>query len=119
MKKRVMLAFGILIAVGLLLMVVAKSSGGNASASAAPDQIIKCPASLVAPYGGNGWSTIQVQANFAAAAVTPQGLMTCQYGFTSPTPTPFFGIQRRCPPRHKCVVEGNGFRITPLMPQPE
>ena len=118
MKKRVMPAFGILIAVGLLLMVVAKSSGSNAAASAAPDQIIKCPASLVAPYGGNGWSTIQVQANFAAAVVTPQGVMTCQYGFGQ-QPNPFFGIQKRCPPGHRCVVQGNGFRVTPLMPQPE
>lgn len=118
MKKRAMLAFAILIAVGLLLMTVTKSSGSDASAPATPDQIIKCPVSLVAPYGGNGWTTIQVQANFAAAVVSPQGLMTCQYGFGQ-QPAPFFGIQRRCPPGHRCVVEGNGFRVTPLIPKPE
>jgi hypothetical protein len=118
MKKRAMMVFGILLAAGLLLMTVTKSSGSDASALAMPDQIIKCPVSLVAPYGSNGWSTIQVQANFAAAAVTPQGLMTCQYGFGQ-QPKPFFGIQKRCPPGHRCVVQGNGFRATPLIPQPE
>jgi hypothetical protein len=56
-----------------------------------------------------------VQANFAAAMVSPQGVMTCQYGFGGPHPKPFFGIQKPCPAGFKCVAERNGFRTIPAI----
>jgi len=116
MKIHAKPVLGLLIAVGLLLITVTKSPSSNAEASAGPDNFIQCPASLVAPYGGNdGWSTIQVQANFAAALVTPQGVMVCQYGFGSPHPKPFFGIEKPCPAGNRCVAQRNGFRVIPAI----
>ena len=78
MKKCVKQACGLCVSVGMLLTAIILPSD---NATAAPGQSIACPASLSAPYGGNdGWSSIQVQANFADALVS-EGLMTCQYGF--------------------------------------
>jgi hypothetical protein len=111
MRKQVTLMLGLLIVLGVFFAASTKSSTGYASPQA---RFIPCPANLVAPYGGSdGWSTIQVQANFAKAIVTPQGLMTCQYGFGGPKPKPFFGVSKPCPAGMHCVVQGNGFRITP------
>jgi hypothetical protein len=112
MKKKMTLMLGLLIVLSVVFTVSTRSSSGYASAQA---RFVQCPANLVAPYGGNGWSTIQVQANFAKAVVTPQGLMTCQYGFggPNPKPKPFFGVSQPCPAGMHCVVQGNGFRITP------
>jgi hypothetical protein len=110
MKKHLTLMLGLFMILGVFLAASTRSSSGYASAQT---NFVPCPANLVAPYGGNGWSTIQVQANFAKAIVTPQGLMTCQYGFGGPKPKPFFGVSKPCPAGHHCVVQGNGFRITP------
>jgi hypothetical protein len=112
MKKQITLVLGLLIVLGVFFTASTRSSSGFASAQT---NFVPCPANLVAPYGGNGWSTIQVQANFAKAIVTPQGLMTCQYGFggPNPKPRPFFGVSKPCPAGKHCVVQGNGFRITP------
>jgi hypothetical protein len=112
MKKHMTLVAGLLIVLGAFLTASTGSSNGLAAGQA---RFVACPASLVAPYGGNGWSTIQVQANFAKAVVTPQGLMTCQYGFggPNPKPKPFFGVSQPCPAGMHCTVSGNGFKITP------
>jgi len=82
--------------------------------TAAQAVAIPCPSSLTAPFGGmEGWSTINVQANFAKAVVDERRrLMTCQYGFGQ-MPEPFFGIQKPCPMGRRCVVKGNGFRLLP------
>jgi hypothetical protein len=113
MKKNMTLMLGLLIVLSVFFAASTRSSSGYASAQT---RFVPCPANLVAPYGGSdGWSTIQVQANFAKAIVTPQGLMTCQYGFggPNPKPKPFFGVSKPCPAGLHCVVQGNGFRITP------
>lgn len=113
MKKKITLMLGLLIVLSVVVVVSTRSSSGYAAAQA---RFIPCPANLIAPYGGSdGWSTIQVQANFAKAVVTPQGLMTCQYGFGGPIPKPkpFFGVSKPCPAGMHCVVKGNGFSITP------
>lgn len=113
MKKKSKLAFGLLIAIGVFLAATPSSQSDPASATQA--QFIECPANLVAPYGGDdGWSTIQVQANFARAIVSPKGLMTCQYGFCGRPPRPFFGIQKPCPAGFRCIAVRNGFRLVPI-----
>jgi hypothetical protein len=113
MRKQITLMLGLLIVLGVFFTASTRSSSGYASPQT---RFVPCPANLVAPYGGSdGWSTIQVQANFAKAIVTPQGLMTCQYGFggPNPKPKPFFGVSKPCPAGMHCVVQGNGFRIIP------
>ena len=111
MNKHAKLAIGTFVAVGLLLLLAAQSRSINASA--APDNFVGCPPHLIAPYGGGGgWSSIQVQANFAAAVVTQQNLMVCQYGFGQ-HPRPFFGIEKPCPSGFRCIAERDGFRLTP------
>ena len=107
MKKTAMLVIGLLMTVGVMFAGAPPSSNGNAAA--APDSFIPCPPHLVAPYGGNGWSTVNVQANFAHAMVTPQRIMVCQYRFGSGAT--FFGIEKPCPPRARCIAERDGFRI--------
>jgi hypothetical protein len=113
MKKYTTLMLGLFIVVSVSLATSTRSVSGYAAAQ--PGNFVACPAFLVAPFGGNGWSTIQVQANFAAAIVTPQGLMTCQYGFGGPIPKPkpFFGVSKPCPAGFRCVAERNGFRLRP------
>ena len=106
MKKTAMVLIGLLMAVGVMFAGATPSSRGNA---AAPDSFIPCPPHLVAPYGGNGWSTVDVQANFAHAMVTPQRVMVCQYRFGSGTT--FFGIEKPCPAGMRCIAERDGFRI--------
>lgn len=110
MKVHTKLGLGLLIAAALLFATASQSSDGNA---ATPQQnFIECPASLIAPYGGSGgWSTIQLQANFAKA-VMDGTKMTCQYGFGA-NPKPVFGIQKPCPAGLKCVPFKNGFKLTP------
>jgi len=105
MKKTAMVLIGLLMAVGVMFAGATPSSSGNAAA----DSFIPCPPHLVAPYGGSGWSTVNVQANFAHALVTPQRVMVCQYRFGSGTT--FFGIEKPCPPGSRCIAERDGFRI--------
>jgi hypothetical protein len=107
MKKTAMLVLGLLMAVGVMFAGATPSLSGNALAE--PDSFIPCPAHLVAPYGSNGWSTVNVQANFTHALVTPQGLMVCQYRFGSGAA--FFGIERACPAGSRCTAERDGFRV--------
>jgi hypothetical protein len=108
MKKTAMLVIGLLMAVGVMFAGAIPSLSGNAAAH--PDSFIPCPAHLVAPYGGSGgWSTVNVQANFAHALVTPQRLMVCQYRFGSGAT--FFGIERPCPVGSRCIAEPDGFRV--------
>ena len=113
MNKPARLALGVLIAVGILLTTASPSLSDPASAAQA--NFVKCPPHLVAPYGGDdGWSSITVQANFVRAVMAPKGLMTCQYGFGK-HPTPFFGIQKPCPPGFRCVAVRGGFRVLPII----
>jgi hypothetical protein len=108
MKKTAMLVIGLLMAVGVMFAGATPSSSGNALA--VPDSFIPCPAHLVAPYGGGGgWSTVNVQANFAHAMITPQNVMVCQYRFGSGIP--FFGIEKPCPVGSRCIAERDGFRV--------
>jgi hypothetical protein len=107
MKKTAMLMIGLLMAVGVMFAGATPSSSGNASAD--PDSFVPCPAHLVAPYGSAGWSTVNVQANFAHALVTPQGVMVCQYRFGGGAT--FFGIEKPCPAGARCLAERDGFRI--------
>jgi hypothetical protein len=110
MKKSVKLAFGILLVVGAVLAGATPSPSRNASAN--PDSFIPCPPHLVAPYGGmGGWSTVNVQANFAHAMVTPQRMMVCQYRFGAGAT--FFGIEKPCPVGSRCIAERDGFRVRP------
>ncbi len=110
MKRTLHLVLVILI-LGCALPAGAKTfSRGKAS----PNQVafMTCPTHLIAPYGGmDGWSTINVQANFARALMSPTRMMTCQYRFG--TGRPFFGIQKPCPPGARCIPVRNGFRILP------
>ena len=109
MNRRLTVIFGVLIVGCGLLAAAFGSSRGKA---AAPALSVPCPASLVAPYGGSdGWSTVNVQANFARAVMSPDKKMTCQYRFGSGAI--FFGIQKPCPAGSVCVVRRNGFLITP------
>jgi hypothetical protein len=107
MKKTATLVIGLLMAVGVMFARATPSSSGNALAN--PDSFVTCPSHLVAPYGGGGWSTINVQANFAHALVTPQGVMVCQYRFGSGAA--FFGIEKPCPAGARCIPERDGFRV--------
>ncbi len=110
MKRSAKVAFAILIAVGAVLAGASQSSSRNATVN--PDSFVPCPPHLIAPYGGiSGWSTVNVQANFARALVTPQGLMVCQYRFGSGAP--FFGIEKPCPAGSRCIAERDGFRVHP------
>jgi predicted metal-binding transcription factor (methanogenesis marker protein 9) len=109
MNRTLTIVFGILLIGGGLLVAALGSSRGKAAAAAS---FVPCPAHLVAPYGGtDGWSTINVQANFARALMAPGNKMTCQYRFGSGSV--FFGIQKPCPVGSLCVAVRNGFRITP------
>ena len=108
MKKTAILVIGLLMAVGVMFAGATPSSSGNALAN--PDSFIPCPPHLVAPYGGSGgWSTVNVQANFAHALVTPAHIMVCQYYFGSGAT--FFGIEKPCPAGLRCVAERDGFRV--------
>ncbi|HKO45548.1 MAG TPA: hypothetical protein VJU84_19895 [Pyrinomonadaceae bacterium] len=110
MKRSSRLVLSILI-VGCALLTAATTSSHS---NTLPNQValVTCPTHLVAPYGGmDGWSTINVQANFARALMAPGNLMTCQYRFGSGTP--FFGIQKPCPSGSRCVAVRNGFRVLP------
>ena len=104
------LVLTILIGCCALFAGAAPASRGNAS-QASP-LFMPCPTHLIAPYGGmDGWSSINVQANFARALMAPGRIMTCQYRFGSGAP--FFGIQKPCPAGSRCVVRRNGFMIFP------
>lgn len=109
MNRRLTIVFGLVIVGCALLAAAFGSSRGKAAGS---PLFVQCPPSLVAPYGGTGgWSTVNVQANFARALMSPDKKMTCQYRFGSGAI--FFGIQKPCPAGSVCVVRRNGFLITP------
>lgn len=119
MKKRAMLAFGIFIAVGLLLIAVTKLPGSNAEASANQVKGIGCPPNLGASYGGkDGWSTIGVQAKYAFNAVVFNGkTLKCYYGYSLDPVIPVFEINQLCPAGYTCETlgkGGNGFKLTPI-----
>jgi hypothetical protein len=110
MNRSLRLVLSILIVSCALLTAVTPSSHSNTS----PSQValVTCPPHLIAPYGGmDGWSTVNVQANFARALMAPGNLMTCQYRFGSGRP--FFGIQKPCPSGSRCIPVRNGFRVVP------
>ena len=110
MNRSVKLIVSGLIVGCALLAAPARSSPGNATPS--PALLVLCPDHLVAPYGGtDGWSSINVQANFARAIMAPGKIMTCQYRFG--TGKIFFGIQKPCPAGSNCVARPKGFLITP------
>jgi hypothetical protein len=109
MNRRLAIVFGLVIVGCTFLAAAFGSSRGKA---AAPALFVECPAHLIAPYGGaDGWSTVNVQANFARALMSPDRKMTCQYRFGSGAI--FFGIQKPCPAGSVCVARRNGFFITP------
>ena len=100
------------IVIGSCALLVGATPHSHSNASPAPATFEHCPSHLIAPYGGmDGWSTINVQANFARALLSPTGMMTCQYRFGSGRP--FFGIQKACPAGKRCIPLRNGFRIVP------
>jgi hypothetical protein len=110
MKRSLKLVLGILI--GSCTLLAGATSRGHSS----PTQplFIPCPTHLIAPYGGtDGWSTVNVQANFARALVTPAKVMVCQYRFG--LGKPFFGIQKPCPAGSRCIPVRNGFRVLPRL----
>ncbi|MFY9618846.1 MAG: hypothetical protein WAM70_16615 [Pyrinomonadaceae bacterium] len=108
MNRHLTVIFGVLIVGGALLAAAFGSSRGKA----ASPLFVPCPPHLIAPYGGaDGWSTIQVQANFAKAVMAPGKKMTCQYRFGSHPIA--FGIQKPCPAGSVCVAKPKGFLITP------
>ena len=108
MKKSAMVILGLVMVVGVMVAGATRPASGNVAAD--PDSFVPCPAHLIAPYGGSGgWSTINVQANFANALVTPQGIMVCQYRFGSGAT--FFGIEKPCPAGSRCIAERDGFRV--------
>jgi len=110
MKRISKLVLSILIGSCALLSGATHSSLGHSSP--APATFVPCPTHLIAPYGGtDGWSTINVQANFARALISPDKKMTCQYRFG--TGAPAFGIQKPCPPGSRCIPVRNGFRVIP------
>ncbi len=110
MKRSLKLTFTILI--GICALLASATGYTRAHSSPAQASFIPCPTHLIAPYGGtDGWSTIQVQANFARALVTPTRMMTCQYRFG--TGRPFFGIQKPCPAGSRCIAVRRGFRVIP------
>lgn len=106
------LKFVLCILVGTCALVAGATPPSRVHSSPAPALVLLCPPNLVAPYGGTaGWSTVNVQANFARALVTPAKVMVCQYRFGSGKP--FFGIQKPCPSGSVCTPRRNGFLITP------
>jgi hypothetical protein len=110
MKKITKLVLGLFVIACALFLGANHSASGNAAAP--PDSFIACPPHLIAPYGGSGgWSTVNVQANFAKALVTPQRVMVCQYRFGAGAP--FFGIEMPCPAGKRCIPVRNGFRVVP------
>jgi hypothetical protein len=112
MKRSLRLVLTILVGSGALIAGAAPASSGHSTPAPAPASFEACPTHLIAPYGGtDGWSTINVQANFARAFVTPSRMMTCQYRFGAGAP--FFGIQKPCPVGSRCIAVRNGFRIVP------
>lgn len=69
MNRRLIIVFGVLIVGGALL---AESVGSSRGKAAAPALFVPCSPHLIAPYGGtDGWSTVNVQANFARAIMAP------------------------------------------------
>ena len=75
MKIAVMLTVSMLLFAGGLFW-------GVRGPAAQSETTIPCPRAVDAPFGGfDGWSQIEVQANFARALVARNGLLTCQYGF--------------------------------------
>ena len=130
MERRVMLAFAIIIAAGLLLIVgtissrnIAEASANPstpiiAEASASPPKMIFCPIKLNSSYGDiDGWSTAGATATVFKAEVT-KGYQTliCRYGYEGKTVVPVFAITKPCPDGYSCEVWGNsnGFQLTPL-----
>jgi hypothetical protein len=110
MKRSLKLVLGILI--GSCALVSGATPSSRVHSSPTPALVVLCPAHLVAPYGGtDGWSTVNVQANFARSLVTPAKMMVCQYRFGSGKP--FFGIQKPCPAGSICTPRRNGFLVTP------
>ena len=114
MKRRLKLVLAILL--GILIascaLVTGATPASRVHSSPTPALVVLCPKHLVAPYGGtDGWSTVNVQANFARALVTPARKMVCQYRFGSGRP--FFGIEKPCPVGSTCTPRPNGFLITP------
>lgn len=110
MKRSLKLVLAVLVGTGALLAGATNASRGHSAP--APASFEACPTHLIAPYGGtDGWSTVNVQANFARAVVAPGRIMTCQYRFGS-GPV-FFGIQKPCPAGSRCIAVVNGFRIVP------
>ena len=110
MKRRLKLVLVILI--GSCALVTGATPSSRSHSSPTPALVVLCPPHLVAPYGGtDGWSTVNVQANFARALVTPAKKMVCQYRFGSGRP--FFGIEKPCPAGSTCTPRRNGFLITP------
>jgi len=110
MKRRLKLVLAILI--GSFALVTGVTPSSRVHSSPTPALVVLCPPHLVAPYGGtDGWSTVNVQANFARALVTPAKKMVCQYRFGSGRP--FFGIEKPCPAGSTCTARPKGFLITP------
>ena len=113
-----MLAFGIFLAVGLLLIVLAISPGSNAEASTNDVKFVGCPVSPEATYGGkDGWSTNVLKAKYSFNEVVFNGkMMKCFYGYGGiPKIIPVFEIQQACPEGYTCETlgkEGNGFKLT-------
>ena len=110
MKRSLKLVLAVLVGTGALLAGATNASRGDSAP--APASFEACPTHLVAPYGGtDGWSTVNVQANFARAVVAPGRIMTCQYRFGSGAV--FFGIQKPCPTGSTCTARPKGFLVTP------
>jgi hypothetical protein len=110
MKKIAKLTCGLFVIAGALFVGVNHSASGNAAM--APASFVACPPHLIAPYGGSGgWSSVNVQANFAKALVKPNQVMVCWYRFGSGAP--FFGLEMPCPAGKHCAAEHAGFRVTP------
>ena len=114
MNRRLKLVLAILL--GILIascaLVTGATPASRVHSSPTPALVVLCPKHLVAPYGGtDGWSTVNVQANFARSLVTPAKKMVCQYRFGSGVP--FFGIEKPCPVGSTCTPRPNGFLITP------
>ena len=110
MNRSLKLVLSILI--GSCALVTGATPPSRVQSSPSPALVVLCPTPLVAPYGGTaGWSTVNVQANFARALVTPAKKMVCQYRFGSGKP--FFGIEKPCPAGSICTPRPNGFLVTP------
>jgi hypothetical protein len=110
MKRSLKLVLGLLIA--SCVWAAGATPPSRVHSSPTPALVLLCPPTLVAPYGGTaGWSTVNVQANFVRARVTPAKKMVCQYRFG--LGQPFFGIEKPCPAGSICTPRRNGFLITP------